>query len=170
MIAFSAGGCMRRDLQRVEAAPGDAHHADLAAAPGLRRDPGDDVDRRPAPARNIRRPSGPSESPVPRMSTRIEHSRGRRNRDGSAGRASWCRRACDRADTRGWPAPGSRSASSGSHMRADSRQPSGMTMPMSGNSTILRGNSVTVFMRASCFLRNEAWRAGGIQCRPCHNA
>ena len=33
------------DLERVEAAPGDAHHADRAAAPALRRDPGDDLER-----------------------------------------------------------------------------------------------------------------------------
>ena len=35
----------RRDLQRVEAAPGHAHHADRAAAPGLRREPGDHLER-----------------------------------------------------------------------------------------------------------------------------
>ena len=29
----------RRHLQRIEAAPGDAHHADRAAAPGLAGDP-----------------------------------------------------------------------------------------------------------------------------------
>jgi hypothetical protein len=34
-----------RDLERVEAAPGDAHHADGAAAPGLLREPGDRLDR-----------------------------------------------------------------------------------------------------------------------------
>jgi hypothetical protein len=33
----------RRRLQRVEAAPGLAHHAHRAAAPGLRRQPGDDL-------------------------------------------------------------------------------------------------------------------------------
>ena len=32
------------DLQRVEAAPGNAHHADLAAAPGLGGKPGDHID------------------------------------------------------------------------------------------------------------------------------
>ena len=35
-------GC---DLERVEAAPGDAHHADRPRAPGLRGDPGDDLER-----------------------------------------------------------------------------------------------------------------------------
>ena len=35
---------LARDLQRVEAAPGDAHHADRAAAPGLRGEPGDHLD------------------------------------------------------------------------------------------------------------------------------
>ena len=34
----------RRHLQPVEAAPGDADHADAAAAPGLGREPGDDLD------------------------------------------------------------------------------------------------------------------------------
>ena len=33
------------DLQGVEAAPGNAHHADRAAAPGLGGEPGDDLDR-----------------------------------------------------------------------------------------------------------------------------
>ena len=37
-------GRERRDLQRVEAAPADAPHADLAAAPGLPCQPGDDLD------------------------------------------------------------------------------------------------------------------------------
>ena len=36
----AAGG----DLQAVEAAPGDAHHADLAGAPGLLGEPGDDLE------------------------------------------------------------------------------------------------------------------------------
>ena len=35
----------RRDLQRVEPAPGNAHHADGAIAPGLRRQPRDDLER-----------------------------------------------------------------------------------------------------------------------------
>ncbi len=35
----------RRDLQRVEAAPGLAHHADIAGAPGLTGDPGDHLER-----------------------------------------------------------------------------------------------------------------------------
>ena len=35
----------RRDLERVEAAPADAHHADRAGAPGLRREPGDHLER-----------------------------------------------------------------------------------------------------------------------------
>ena len=35
MIAFSASGCALRP-EAVEAAPGDAHHADLAVRPGLR--------------------------------------------------------------------------------------------------------------------------------------
>ncbi len=35
----------RRDLQAVEAAPGDADHADIAAAPGLLGQPGDDLQR-----------------------------------------------------------------------------------------------------------------------------
>ncbi len=34
-----------RDLERVEAAPGDAHHADGARAPVLLGDPGDDLER-----------------------------------------------------------------------------------------------------------------------------
>lgn len=32
-------------LQRIEAAPGNAHHTDRPAAPGLSRKPGDDLDR-----------------------------------------------------------------------------------------------------------------------------
>jgi len=32
-----------RHLQAIEAAPGNAHHADIAVAPGLRSRPGDDV-------------------------------------------------------------------------------------------------------------------------------
>ena len=43
MIAFSAGGRFAATCSAVEAAPGNAHHADLAAAPGLRSRPGDDV-------------------------------------------------------------------------------------------------------------------------------
>jgi hypothetical protein len=39
------GRCEGRDLQRVEAAPGQADHADGAAAPRLAGDPGDDLDR-----------------------------------------------------------------------------------------------------------------------------
>ena len=35
----------RRDLERVEAAPGDAGHADRAGAPGLLREPGDHLER-----------------------------------------------------------------------------------------------------------------------------
>jgi antitoxin StbD len=37
-------------------------------------------------------------------------------------------------------------ASAGIHTRAESRQPSGMTMPMSGNSATLRGKVVMVFI------------------------
>ena len=36
-------GPQRRHLQRIEAAPGDPGHADPAVAPGLRRQPGDDL-------------------------------------------------------------------------------------------------------------------------------
>ncbi len=34
-----------RDLERVEAAPGDPHHPDRTRAPGLGGDPGDDLER-----------------------------------------------------------------------------------------------------------------------------
>src|SRR5690606_18580595 len=43
---------------------------------------------------------------------------------------------------------GSDSASTGIQTRADNRQPSGMTMPMSGSSTTSRGNAEMVFMDA----------------------
>ena len=139
-----------RHLQAVEAAPGDAHHADLAGAPGLRRRARRSRRRRPAiPARNIRPPSALRNRRCRACRRGSRRSRGRRNRGGSAGRARWCRRACGRAGARGSPAPDSGSASSGIQTRADSRQPSGMTIPMSGNSTTLRGKSVMVFMHGS---------------------
>jgi hypothetical protein len=41
MMHLKAGGPARRHLQGIEAAPGDAEHADRAAAPGLASEPGD---------------------------------------------------------------------------------------------------------------------------------
>ena len=71
-IAFSAGGRQRRDLQRVEAAPRLADHADRArcttAGPRARRSP------RSASSSSCWQyssASSPSDSPEPRMSTRI---------------------------------------------------------------------------------------------------
>jgi hypothetical protein len=73
MMALSAGGFARGDLQRVEAAPGNAEHADLAGAPALPRDPGDDFQRVVLLLlRVFIEHQAVAESPLPRMSTRIE--------------------------------------------------------------------------------------------------
>ena len=45
MTALSAGGPAGGDLQRVEPAPGLAHHAHRAGAPRLRGDPADCLHR-----------------------------------------------------------------------------------------------------------------------------
>ncbi len=98
----------RGDLQRVEPAPGDPHHADRAAAPRLRRQPRDHLQRvvlllpgvfvEQQPVRT-RRCRGYRRAP--------RHSRGRRDTDASARRDRRCRCACGTAGTRGSPAPGS---------------------------------------------------------------
>ena len=63
----------RGDLQPVEAAPGDADHADAAGAPGLAREPGDDLEGVVLLLLQIFvLRARPSESPVPRMSTRTQ--------------------------------------------------------------------------------------------------
>ena len=60
----------RRDLQSIEAAPGDADHADRAGAPGLGREPGDDLERVVLLLQRYSSGSTPSDSPLPRISTR----------------------------------------------------------------------------------------------------
>ena len=95
-----------RDLQRVEAAPGDAHHADRAAAPGLRGEPGDHLDGVGLLLRQIFvGEQAVGIAGAAHVDAHGRHSRGRRNRHASGGRAAPCRRGADRADIRGSPAP-----------------------------------------------------------------
>ncbi len=61
----------RRHLQRIEAAPRDAHHADLAGRPFLPGDPRDHFQRVVLLLLAYSSCIRPSESPLPRMSTRI---------------------------------------------------------------------------------------------------
>ena len=120
----------RGDLQAVEAAPGDAEHADRAAAPRLRGQPGDDLDRVLLLLGQVLVLDDPVGVAACRAGRRARpRSRGRRSRGGGGSRAARRRRPCGRAGTRGWRAPDRCSASSGSQIArpAACRRPAGST-------------------------------------------
>ena len=120
----------RGDLQAVEAAPRDAHHADGARAPRLLREPRDDLDRVLLLLRQVLVLDDPVGVAACRAGRRARpRTRGRRSRGGGGSRGARTRRPCDRAGTRGWPAPDRARRPRGARCarRAACRRPAGST-------------------------------------------